>query len=203
MIPFLIGITGGSGSGKTYLSNKIVKHFGPEKITIIQMDSYYKDLKHLPMKEREKNNFDHPNAFDFKLLNNHLRTLFSEEKIDLPVYDYKTHTRMLEIKQICITPIILIEGIFALYDKQLRNLMHLKVFIDTPDIIRQQRRIDRDKRNRARDLDSILNQYKKTVAPMFKEYINPMKDIADLVISENKKKDAYINKLFKYINSNL
>jgi len=81
--------------------------------------------------------------------------------------------------------------------------MHLKVFIDTPDIIRQQRRIDRDKRNRARDLDSILNQYKKTVAPMFKEYINPMKDIADLVISENQKKDAYINKLFKYINSNL
>ena len=203
MIPFLIGITGGSASGKTYLSNKIVRHFGSETITIIQMDSYYKDLKHLPMKEREKNNFDHPNAFDFKLLNNHLKTLFSEEKIDLPVYDYKTHTRMLEIKRISITPIILIEGIFALYDKQLRNLMHLKVFIDTPDIIRQQRRIHRDKRNRARDLDSILNQYKKTVAPMFKEYISPMKNIADLVISGNKKKDADINKLFKYINSSL
>jgi uridine kinase len=203
MIPFLIGITGGSGSGKTYLSNKIFRDFGAETITIIQMDSYYKDLKHLTMEEREKNNFDHPNAFDFKLLNNHLEILFSKKNVNIPIYDYKTHTRMLETKEIRITPIILIEGIFALHNEHLRNSMHLKVFIDTPDIIRKKRRIDRDKKNRARDLNSILTQYKKTVTPMFKEYIKPMKDIADLVISENKKKDADINKLFKYINSNL
>tara|TARA_B110000116_G_scaffold220288_1_gene198397 strand:- start:214 stop:825 length:612 start_codon:yes stop_codon:yes gene_type:complete len=203
MIPFLIGITGGSASGKTYLSNKIVKQFGTEIITVIQMDSYYKDLKHLTMADREKNNFDHPDAFDFKLLNNDLEILFSEKNVDIPIYDYKTHTRMLETKKISITPIIVIEGIFALHNKYLRDLIHLKVFIDTPDIVRKKRRIDRDKKNRARDLDSILHQYKKTVAPMFKEYISPMKNIADLVISGNKKKDAYINKLFKYINSSL
>lgn len=203
MRPILIGITGGSGSGKTYLSNKIIGKFGGKVITIIQMDSYYKDLKNLIMEEREKTNFDHPNAFDFNLLNDHLDLLFKGENVPTPLYDYKTHTRMLDIKEINATPIIIIEGTFALYNEQLRDLMNLKVFIDTPNTLRKTRRIERDKKNRARNLDSILNQYKNTVAPMFKTYIYPMKGIADLVIYENEEKDAYINKLFKYINSNI
>ena len=166
----IIGITGGSGSGKTYLANKIVNRFGEEKINIIKMDSYYKDLAHLPMQEREINNFDHPDAFDFELLVNHLNILFKKNSVQIPIYDYKTHTRKKEVENIKIKPIIIIEGIFSVYYKKLRDLMDYKVFIATTNKTRKERRINRDKISRERTLDSILNQYEKMVEPMYEKY---------------------------------
>ena len=195
----IIGITGGSGSGKTYLSNKIIDKFGDEKINIIKMDSYYKDLAHLSMQEREVNNFDHPDAFDFELLVNHLNILFNEDSVKIPIYDYKTHTRKKNTEEIKYKPIIIIEGIFSMYYKKLRELMDYKVFIATSNKTRKERRINRDKISRDRTLDSILNQYEKMVEPMYEKYIKPMKNISNLIIKENDKNNININKLFKFI----
>ena len=195
----IIGITGGSGSGKTYLSNKIIDKFGDEKINIIKMDSYYKDLAHLSMQEREVNNFDHPDAFDFELLVDHLNILFNEDFVKIPIYDYKTHTRKKNTEEIKYKPIIIIEGIFSMYYKKLRELMDYKVFIATSNKTRKERRINRDKISRDRTLDSILNQYEKMVEPMYEKYIKPMKNISNLIIKENDKNNININKLFKFI----
>ncbi len=195
----IIGITGGSGSGKTYLSNKIINKFGDEKINIIKMDSYYKDLAHLSMQEREVNNFDHPDAFDFELLVKHLNILFNEDSVKIPIYDYKTHTRKKNTEEIKYKPIIIIEGIFSMYYKKLRELMDYKVFIATSNKTRKERRINRDKISRDRTLDSILNQYEKMVEPMYEKYIKPMKNISNLIIKENDKNNININKLFKFI----
>jgi len=195
----IIGITGGSGSGKTYLSNKIIDKFGDEKINIIKMDSYYKDLAHLSMQEREVNNFDHPDAFDFELLVDHLNILFNEDSVKIPIYDYKTHTRKKNTEEIKYKPIIIIEGIFSMYYKKLRELMDYKVFIATSNKTRKERRINRDKISRDRTLDSILNQYEKMVEPMYEKYIKPMKNISNLIIKENDKNNININKLFKFI----
>ena len=195
----IIGITGGSGSGKTYLSNKIINKFGDEKINIIKMDSYYKDLAHLSMQEREVNNFDHPDAFDFELLVKHLNILFNEDSVKIPIYDYKTHTRKKNTEEIKSKPIIIIEGIFSMYYKKLRELMDYKVFIATSNKTRKERRINRDKISRDRTLDSILNQYEKMVEPMYEKYIKPMKNISNLIIKENDKNNININKLFKFI----
>ena len=195
----IIGITGGSGSGKTYLTNKIVDKFGDKKINIIKMDSYYKDLAHLSMEEREVNNFDHPDAFDFELLVNHLNILFNENSVKIPIYDYKTHTRKKKLDEIKCKPIIIIEGIFSMYYEKLRNLMDYKVFIATTNKTRKERRINRDKISRDRTLDSILNQYEKMVEPMYKKYIKPMENISNLIIKENDKNNININKLFKFI----
>ncbi len=163
------------------------------------MDSYYKDLAHLSMQEREVNNFDHPDAFDFELLVDHLNILFNEDSVKIPIYDYKTHTRKKNTEEIKYKPIIIIEGIFSMYYKKLRELMDYKVFIATSNKTRKERRINRDKITRDRTLDSILNQYEKMVEPMYEKYIKPMKNISNLIIKENDKNNININKLFKFI----
>ena len=203
MKTFIIGITGGSGSGKTYLSNQLIENFSTTNISIIQMDSYYKNLKHLPMNKREKNNFDHPDAFDFDLLIKHLNILFEKKNVKIPIYDYKTHTREKKSNLLQITPIIIIEGIFSMYHQKLRDLMDLKIFIETSNEIRKERRIKRDKAKRDRNLKSIVGQYEKTVEPMYKKYIYPLKDRSDIVIKENDENNDNINKLFRYINSRI
>ena len=195
----IIGVTGGSGSGKTYLTNMIINKFGDEKINIIKMDSYYKDLAHLSMQKREVNNFDHPDAFDFELLVNHLNILFNEDFVNIPIYDYKTHTRKKNEEKIKYKPIIIIEGIFSIHYKKLRDLMDYKVFIETTNKTRKERRINRDKISRDRTLESILNQYEKMVEPMYEKYIKPMKNVSNLIIKENDKNNININKLFKFI----
>ena len=195
----IIGITGGSGSGKTYLTNKIVDKFGDKNINIIKMDSYYKDLAHLSMQEREINNFDHPDAFDFELLLDHLNILFNKNSVQIPIYDYKTHTRKKTVEKIKYKPIIIIEGIFSIHYKKLRDLMDYKVFIETTNKTRKERTINRDKISRDRTLESILNQYEKMVEPMYEKYIKPMKNVSNLIIKENDKNNININKLFKFI----
>ena len=196
----IIGITGGSGSGKTYLSNKLIKIFGKDNVNLIQMDSYYNDLKHLSMKEREKNNFDQPRAFDFNLLLDHLETLDNTGNVEIPIYDYKTHTRKNETSNIIDKPLLIIEGIFAIYNKKIRNLMSLSVYIDIKNNIRKERRIKRDIIQRKRTEDSIIDQYENIVEPMYKKYILPMKNKSNLILKEISEKSNEFNKLVNYIN---
>ena len=196
----IIGITGGSGSGKTYLSNKLINKFGKDNINLIHMDSYYNDLKYLSMEEREKNNFDQPNAFDFNLLSNHLKNLDNKGNVEIPIYDYKTHTRSNKTNKIIEKPILIIEGIFALYNKKIRDLMNLTIYIDIENNIRKERRIKRDTIQRNRTEDSIIYQYENVVEPMYKKYISPMKNKSNLILKEISEKSNEFNKLVNYIN---
>ena len=196
----IIGITGGSGSGKTYLSNKLINKFGKDNINLIHMDSYYNDLKYLSMEKREKNNFDQPNAFDFNLLLNHLKNLDNKGNVEIPIYDYKTHTRSNKTNKIIEKPILIIEGIFALYNKKIRDLMNLTIYIDIENNIRKERRIKRDTIQRNRTEDSIIYQYENVVEPMYKKYISPMKNKSNLILKEISEKSNEFNKLVNYIN---
>jgi len=200
MKSIIIGITGGSSSGKTYLSNKLINKFGKDNINLIQMDSYYNDLKYLSMEEREKNNFDQPNAFDFNLLLNHLKNLDNKGNVEIPIYDYKTHTRSNKTNKIIEKPILIIEGIFALYNKKIRDLMNLTIYIDIENNIRKERRIKRDTIQRNRTEDSIIYQYENIVEPMYKKYISPMKNKSNLILKEISEKSNEFNKLVNYIN---
>ena len=200
MKSIIIGITGGSGSGKTYLSNKLINKFGKDNINLIQMDSYFNDLKYLSMEEREKNNFDQPNAFDFNLLSNHLKNLDNKGNVEIPIYDYKTHTRTNKTSKIIDKPILIIEGIFAIYNKKIRDLMNLTVYIDIKNNIRKERRIKRDMIQRNRTEDSIIYQYENVVEPMYKKYISPMKNKSNLILKEISEKSNEFNKLVNYIN---
>ena len=182
--PIVIGVTGGSGSGKTSVSRKILENFPDLTICKIDQDYYYKDQSHMPFEERLKTNYDHPFAFDTDLLIEHMNKLINFESIEEPVYDYENHTR--SDKTIHQEPkdVILIEGILILEDKRLRDLMDIKLFVDTDDDIRIIRRIKRDMEERGRSLDSIIEQYISVVKPMYHQFIEPTKRYADVVIPE-------------------
>ncbi|SEQ93120.1 uridine kinase [Granulicatella balaenopterae] len=182
--PIVIGVTGGSGSGKTSVSRKILEHFPELSIVKIDQDYYYKDQSDLPFEERLKTNYDHPFAFDSDLLVEHLKKLINFESIEEPVYDYERHTR--SDKTIHQEPkdVILIEGILILEDERLRDLMDIKVYVDTDDDLRILRRIKRDMEERGRTLDSVINQYLSVVKPMHHQFIEPTKKYADIIIPE-------------------
>ena len=200
----IIGIAGGSGSGKTRLVKNTLLALSDTKTTSIEVDSYYKDLSHLPFKEREKNNFDHPNSIDFKLLYQHLKKIIDNKKIETPLYNYKEHIRDKNNVKIIEEniQIILLEGIFALYDQNIRNLMEIKIFVDTPSDVRILRRIKRDINKRKRTIESIIEQYNKTVRPMFIKYVKPTKEYADLIVPYGGKNkvsiDTIVTKIKKY-----
>ena len=200
----IIGIAGGSGSGKTRLVKNTLLALSDTKTTSIEVDSYYKDLSHLPFKEREKNNFDHPNSIDFKLLYQHLKKILDNKKIETPLYNYKEHIRDKNNVKIIEEniQIILLEGIFALYDQNIRDLMEIKIFVDTPSDIRILRRIKRDVNKRKRTIESVIEQYNKTVRPMFIKYVKPTKEYADLIIPYGGKNkisiDTIVTKIKKY-----
>ena len=180
---FIIGVAGGSGSGKTRLSKNILKEIDNEQVQSISVDSYYKDLLHLTFKERSKNNFDHPNAIDFDLLYNDLKGIINNKTMYIPLYDYKSHTREKnKSKKIKNVKVIILEGILALYDPNIRKLMSMKIFVDTPNDIRLLRRIKRDVNKRARTIESVTEQYNNTVKPMFLKFVKPTKDYADLIV---------------------
>ncbi len=201
MKSFYIAITGGSGSGKSYLAKQLIQKYGDDKINLIEVDSYYRDLKHLTMSERDKNNFDHPDAFDFKLLYNDIQKLKNLDSVDIPTYDYKTHTRKKNKLTIKKTNIIILEGIFSIYNRNIRNLMNLKIFLDICEKTRIERRIIRDKKSRARTEESILKQYNNTVKPMYEKFVKPLKKHSDLIIKDNDINCNEINILNNYINS--
>ncbi|MCI0494476.1 uridine kinase [candidate division KSB1 bacterium] len=180
----LIGIAGGSGSGKTLVAKRIFDELGSDKVIIIQQDSYYHDLGHLSLEERKKQNFDHPDSFDHEFLISQLKDLLEGKSIDQPVYDYTIHSRRSETKLIGEHIVIVLEGILILHDPELRKLMDIKVYVDTDDDVRLIRRIRRDVNERNRSLDSILDQYENSVRPMQLQFIEPTKRYADIIIPE-------------------
>jgi len=179
----IIGIAGGSGSGKSRLVKNILKEVNDNSVQVIEIDSYYKNLAHLSFEEREKNNFDHPDSIDFDLLYEDLSKLKNNLTIHSPVYDYKTHTRNEnETKKIENAKVIIMEGIFALHNQKIRDLLSIKIYVDTPSDIRLLRRIKRDMNDRGRTIEGIIEQYNKTVKPMFTKYVKPSRDYADLIV---------------------
>ena len=181
----VILIGGGSASGKTYVLNKVLERIPSDKIAHVSIDDYYKDLSNLPFEERAKVNFDHPKAFDWKLMNEQLRELKNGKTIQKPVYDSTTHSRSDKIETVEPKELIIIEGIMALVNKDLRSLGDLKVFISASRERRLVRRIERDMRERGRSYDSIIEQYFTTVLPMFEEIIAPSQYYADLIINND------------------
>ena len=178
--PIFVGIGGGTGSGKTTLAEKIHKAF-PGSILISQ-DSYYKDLSHLPMQERERANFDHPDSLDFALLRDHLIDLKNGIAIEEPLYSFHTHSREEGTRVIEPANIVLVEGILLLASPEVRDLFDLKIYVDTEDDIRILRRLERDIKERSRDVQGVKEQYEKTVKPMHTLFVEPSKRYADIVI---------------------
>ena len=184
IIPKIVGIGGGTGSGKTTLARKIREGLG-EASTLIQFDWYYRDLSFLPLKEREEVNFDHPASLESELLVEHLKALKNGQPIDVPLYDFKTHSRLTdETVHIDPLPVIVVEGILLFCFEPLREMLDIKIFVDTDADIRVFRRIRRDMRERGRDFNSIRRQYYKTVRPMHLEFVEPSKRYADVIIPE-------------------
>ena len=193
--PIIIGVTGGSGSGKTTVSRKILEELDGQSISIIQQDSYYKDQSHKTMAQRRQTNYDHPLAFDEDLLYEHLLKLKAGEAVDVPVYDYTVSTRSDKVVHQEPTDVIILEGILILDDERIRDMLDIKVYVDTDDDIRIIRRIRRDMEQRARSLDSIINQYLSGVKPMHHQFIEPTKRYADLIVPEGGQNDVAIDLL--------
>lgn len=182
--PILIGITGGSGSGKSTIANEIFESFGGEKIVMMQQDAYYKDQSHLSMEERVKTNYDHPKAFDNTLFVEHLKALSMGESIEKPTYDFTIHNRARETVTVQPREIIIVEGILILEDERIRDLLDIKVYVDTDADVRIIRRLLRDMEERGRTVDSVVNQYLTVVRPMHFQFTEPTKRFADIIIPE-------------------
>jgi uridine kinase len=180
----LIGITGASGSGKTLVAENIYKQLGSENVVILQEDSYYKDLSNIPFNDRTGRNFDHPDAFDHDLLHIHISELLEGQTIAHPIYDYTTHSRKEETKTVGPHRIIVLDGILIFNEAVLRNLMDIKVFIDTAPDICFIRRLRRDIEERGRDVNSVIHQYMETVRPMYFQFIESAKRHADIIIPQ-------------------
>ena len=182
--PLIIGVTGGSASGKTSVSQAILSMFKDENIAMIEHDSYYKDQSQLTFEERTKTNYDHPLAFDTDYLIAQLKELQNGRAVDIPTYDYANHTRSEKTYQQEPVDVLIVEGILVLENEKLRNLMDIKVFVDTDDDVRILRRIRRDIEERGRTLDSVITQYMDAVKPMYHQFIEPTKRYADVIIPE-------------------
>jgi len=182
MSNYLIGFCGGSAAGKTTLVSQLLNHYKNEAVAI-ELDSYYKDFQNLRFKEREKINFDHPNSFDVDLLKEHLTLLKSGEKIKKPIYNFKTHKRQANTKIINPNTLIFLEGTLIFHFIELINIINLKIFIETKEKVRYQRRIDRDIKQRGRSISNVKEQYQNTVKPMHAKYIEPLKSVAEVIIS--------------------
>ncbi len=179
----VIGIAGGSGSGKTTFANRIIQYFGGEVATL-NHDYYYKPFAELPLEERKKQNFDHPNAFDTDLMVEHLTRLRRGEDIERPVYSYTEFTRLPETVRVAAAPVIVVDGILIFDSPQLRSLFDIKVFVDTDSDVRLIRRLTRDVKERGRTLESVMHQYLTTVKPMHEEFVEPSKRYADVIVPE-------------------
>ncbi|HAY36660.1 MAG: uridine kinase [Rhodothermales bacterium] len=180
--PVIIGLSGGSGSGKSTILRRLLGELGPEQVSVLEHDAYYLDLTHLSLEERAAVNFDHPDSLETSLLVEHVDALLSGRSIQKPVYDFTKHTRAAETLEIQPTPIIIVEGILALAEPDLVRRMAIKLFVDTDDDTRLIRRIRRDMVERGRSLNSVLEQYETTVRPMHIEFVEPSKRHADVII---------------------
>lgn len=193
--PVIIGVTGGSGSGKTTVSRAIFEQLHGHSLLMLQEDSYYNDQSDMSFEERIKTNYDHPNAFDTELLVKQLKDLLDWKTIEKPIYDYTEHTRSSEVEKVEPKEVIILEGILVLNDPALRDLMDIKIFVDTDDDIRIIRRIQRDIEERGRSLQSVIDQYKSTVKPMYHQFIEPTKRYADIIVPEGGENQVAIDLL--------
>jgi uridine kinase len=180
--PFVIGVAGGSGSGKSTVTREVLASVGPEMVAIVMQDDYYLDQTHLSPEERRLTNYDHPKAFDWPLMVQHVRTLRSGQPIEMPVYDFAADNRSSQTITVKPAPVIVIEGLFALFDADLRKMMSLKIFVDTAPDVRFIRRLQRDMAERGRSADSVIQQYLETVRPMHKQFIEPTRRNADVIL---------------------
>jgi len=189
----LIGVAGGTGSGKTSMARNIVSNFSPEQVVIIEQDSYYHDLSDIPLDMRHHRNFDHPDAYDFDLLIKQVRTLLEGGAVEVPIYDYKTHTRSTKTYRVTGHKIIVLEGIMVLFNPELRDMMDIKIYIQTDTDIRFIRRLSRDIRYRGRSVQAVIDQYLDTVRPMHQQFVEPTKKYADIIIPEGGKNSVVID----------
>jgi uridine kinase len=180
--PFVIGVAGGSGSGKSTVTRQVLASIGPDMATVVYQDDYYLDQTHLSPEERRKVNYDHPQAFDWPLMVQHLQALCRGEAVEMPSYDFTLYNRASHTVTVKPAPVIVVEGLFALYDADLRKLMSLKIFVDTAPDVRFIRRLQRDMAERGRSAESVINQYMDTVRPMHKQFIEPTKRRADVIL---------------------
>jgi uridine kinase len=179
--PFIIGVAGGSGSGKSTVSQQVLSAFGADMVSVVMQDDYYSDQTHLTPEVRREQNYDHPNAFEWPLLVQHVEALRNGQSIEMPEYDFTLHNRSNRTISVKPAPVIVIEGLFALYDEALRDMMSLKIFVDTASDVRFIRRMQRDITERGRSVDSVVGQYMETVRPMHKQFIEPTKRNADII----------------------
>jgi uridine kinase len=201
MSPWIIGLCGGSGSGKTTIARRIRNQLGEKNVLIFDHDSYYRDLSHLRDEEIEKVNFDCPEALDLDLFIYHLRELKCGRSIKKPVYDFVYHIRKEEVVEVFPKSIILVEGILVFVDQRLRDLMDLKVFIEAEADIRLIRRLKRDIWGRGRSFESVISQYLTTVHPMYKKFVEPTRKYAELILSNNEEDEEELKKLVDRINA--
>jgi uridine kinase len=182
--PLVIGIAGGSGSGKTTVAQEILQRVGPSQIAFLQHDSYYKDLTGLPPTQRAEVNFDHPNSLETELLIRHIESLRDGKPVDVPIYDFSTHSRTAQTFTVQPRRVVLVEGILIFAEAELRKLFDVKIFVDTDSDLRFIRRLHRDITERGRTTESVIKQYQATVRPMHLEFVEPSKRYADVIIPE-------------------
>lgn len=182
----IIGIAGGSASGKTSVAKKLLENQIEKvgSIALIRLDDYYKDLSNLSIDKRATTNFDHPDSIDFDLLKNHLADLKAGKSINKPIYDFTIHNRQTNTELIHPVNVVILEGILTLFEPSIRNLCDIKLYVDTPDDIRFIRRLKRDTKDRGRTLESVITQYLETVRPMHEQFVEPSKRYADIIIPE-------------------
>ena len=197
----VLGIAGGTGSGKTYAVKSLLKEYPQNSVLAISMDCYYKDLSHINYKKRVEQNFDHPDSIDINLLEKHLKQASKGNKINIPIYDFSNNVRLGETLSISNAKIIIVEGIFALHFSQLRKLYTLKVFMDTPENIRLERRLVRDVKERGRTVKSVKDQYNTTVLAMHNKYVEPSKIFSDLILDGEDNINNIVNKIEDLIKS--
>lgn len=203
MNTIIIGIAGGTGSGKTTLMRRLREHFGESEVSVISHDSYYKAHDDMPLEQRRKLNYDHPDSFETPLLVAHLHALLAGQTVQVPVYDYTIHTRSKATVTVSPAPVIIVEGLLIFTSPELCDLMDLKVFVDTDADVRILRRIVRDVRDRGRTLESVVNQYLTTVKPMHEQFVEPSKRKADLIVPEGGRNRVALDMLIKWVTTHL